>query len=370
MADPQQPPSADLERRIVLAAPGATGLQNTVQTGVSLNPFFGNRYRTPAHPKLDQAMAHCAKMLPDVPLAIVDLNPNGSRGTFYYKGGGVYYSASLIKIAAMYGAFALRRVLRAFSGSNGGDHRTVIARAAAHFRPHILAAAKKLGPLSTASPVHLLPRYAAAFVAMPGSSVPRIEFTSDFESSIELMMVPSDNISAGRVVQGVGYGYINGALERGHFAHRRHDEGIWLAADYWPSGTSGKYPAFRVASKNDPTTAQGGATLHLARMTAMIVDKKLVGSRSSGQMYKRMRDAQGVDSSWLSRLSAWSSRFDTLATKIGLGPLDSGDLVYSEVLHAVHKNTGREFVVAHQNLLGHQHHVLANALAKGFDAFL
>jgi hypothetical protein len=58
-----------------------------------------------------------------VPVAIVALNPDGTRPFAEFSGGEVHYSASLLKVAAMYSAFELRNTIQQIGDELGAKTR-------------------------------------------------------------------------------------------------------------------------------------------------------------------------------------------------------------------------------------------------------
>lgn len=78
-----------------------------------------------------------------------------------------------------------------------------------------------------------------------------VEFSKTFLKHLDLMISIGENGSAGQVVHGSGYGYLNGALAEAGFFKLGSGNGVWLAGDY-----TGTYPKFRINSVNDGPVAQ------------------------------------------------------------------------------------------------------------------
>ena len=57
-----------------------------------------------------------------------------------------------------------------------------------------------------------LPRWRDVFAASGTPGALTVSFTPGYDTSLERMIVPSDNHDAGRCIRGVGYAYLNGLM--------------------------------------------------------------------------------------------------------------------------------------------------------------
>lgn len=341
----------------VYASPHNAGrTQTTVETALRAEPF-PSVYATPYAPDpslqsaLDRAMAANAGNTA-LAVAVVALNPDGSRPVAHVRGDEVHYSASLIKIAAMYSAFELRRAMRDLAEELGDrtSPASFFKQAAAHFDPKIMAKVATIPALARVSKGHAVPRYTTTFDLVKQGSVPGylVNFSSKFANHLNLMISISDNDSAGACVHGSGYGYLNGTLASAGFFDPGANRGIWLAGDYKDLHSPDKYPAIRIGCVNDGTTAQGATALQLVRMLTLLNDRTLVGALSSQEMLDLLATTLGTGEIFSTRADGLN--FTAVCGKIGLGPLQTGKQVLSEASILEH-TSGRRFAVGWQNLL-------------------
>jgi hypothetical protein len=199
---------------------------------------------------------------------------------------------------------------------------------------------------------HRVPQYDQVFAPPPKDGWSYPEFAGSFRASMQAMIVPSDNNGAGRVVRGVGYGYLNGLLEHFGLLDLDTPTGIWLAGDY-----IGIYPYVRIQSVNDGGVAQAGTALAQAQMMAMIVNKACIDPTSCDEMRTLLAHAaKGVDQPFVSRDDVKADLRIPLSkithAKLGYGPLKRGTNVASEIfrIEGVEK-AGKAYAVAYQNVL-------------------
>jgi len=326
---------------------------------------------------LNAATAREPNELKNITTAVVALNPDGTRPLAHYRGSEVHYGASLIKIAAMYAAFELRATLRSIANELGGSARPsdVLKQASDYLDPKIMAKVATLSPIAGVSPGFALPRYASTFDVIPKSGVPgfTVNFSSRYQTALEKMIGPSSNNDAASCVHGVGYGYLNGSLAAGGFFDPGTKNGIWLAGDYQDPDRPGKYPAFRIPCGNDVDTAQGATALQLARLMALLWDKRLVGPGASSEMLALLTLPDAGER--YSELGA-STNFKVMHVKIGFGALDptkGGGKVLSEGSIVKHLASGRVFATGWLNLPnwdGDRSEPISYRLATTFDKYL
>lgn len=320
---------------------------------------------------------------PEFGFAIIDLGSGSGAGTLKYgefKGNEEHYVASAVKVAGMLGAFALRDLVHRFvthnkllSGQNaavqavlaaigGGAPKppakppkppaktpSLFAQLTTLLDPAIEAAASPRLK-GTTQRVHRVPQWNQVFTEpRPGFAGPP-DFRGEFTQALRDMIVPSSNPGAGRVIRGVGYGYLNGAVAAAKLFDVPAGTGVWLAGDF-----VGQYPYARINSANDGMVAQAGTALSMAKMLALIVNEAVIDAASCRQMKALLVDSvTGVDTPFLTR-EAVSDRqripLDKLThCKLGLGPLKKGGNVLSEIfrLEGLRK-ANKAYAVAYQN---------------------
>ncbi|MBW8269901.1 serine hydrolase [Caldovatus aquaticus] len=308
-------------------------------------------------------------------LAIVDLGGGSGAETLKWgahKPDEEHYVAGIAKVAAMYGAFALLDMVRRFAAvASLASAAAVLIRAVAPggvpppaAKPRSLfdALRERMDPAidrsgggvlqSAVRREHRVPHYEQMLVApRPGVSyIPA--FRGEYREALKQMIVPSSNEGAGRCIRGIGYGYLNGALEAAGLFDAKAQKGIWLAGDF-----VGLWPYARIESANDGAVAQAGTALAMAKCMAMIVNRGVLDAAACDEMRTLLAGAaSGPDQPFLTRTEAVSAPLrlpleKVTHAKLGLGPLKKGGNVLSEAfrLEAIGK-PGKSYAVAYQNL--------------------
>ncbi|HZU82734.1 MAG TPA: hypothetical protein VE987_07450, partial [Polyangiaceae bacterium] len=274
------------------------------------------------------------------PVCVVSLeSPAGAHPVASYRGAEVDYSASLVKVAAMYAAFELRGTLRAIAQELGGSvaPADVLSKAGSYLNPRIMGRIKTIPPLRGIDREHAVPRYTKAFQVAGGD----VDFTPAFKDSLKQMISVSSNADAASCIHGCGYGYLNGALASAGFFDPSTTTGLWLAGDYVH-----QYPYFRIPSVNDGQIAQGATVFSLATLFTLLFDRTLVDSASSDEMLTLLTTSVAAGEVYITRASGLD--FTVTNGKLGLGPLKSGGDVCSEAAILQH-TSGALFVAAWQN---------------------
>ncbi|MEV7394806.1 hypothetical protein [Streptomyces sp. NPDC091215] len=202
------------------------------------------------------------------------------------------YSASLIKIAAMYTAFDLRASADQLATDPDQGLTTwpdIEAALQATFDPDIAKHTPSLINASTDlrdEDKDRRPDYSAVLqLGAPGGDF-TVDFTPGQVSAFENMMVQQHDQGATTTIHGLGYPYIDGKIADDGFFDSTSSEGLWLAGDY-----AGIWPAARISCVNDVDTAQGTTARQLARLLTLLADDKLVGKLSSQGMKELMARA-------------------------------------------------------------------------------
>jgi hypothetical protein len=284
-----------------------------------------------------------------------------------FRGSEVHYSASLMKVAAMYAAWELRKVVRSVASELGASTTSakLLSDVARYLDPQILRQVTTIPALKGIQNRHALPRYATMFDVVGASTGTgfTVNFSKDYVTALDDMIRISDNGQASAVIHGVGYGFLNGALAAAGFISGT--TGLWLAGDFTKT-----YPYFRIPCVNDMTdgqgTAQGATVLELAHEFTLISDGLLVDGPSCKEMLDLLARPLTVPEVFISRASGLN--FTVTQTKVGLGPLKRGPLVASEASLLLH-TSGKKFVAAWQNLQGSLDSI-GHVVRDTIDAFL
>lgn len=285
---------------------------------------------------LDAAMASTPNAPNGAPIVIVSINPDGSRG---YAGRQEFiecYSASLLKVQAMYAAFELRKACNeALAGTAPPD-----AFQALRDSFDGVIRANRLPRLGALADRHLLPKYDQIFAFDPATNL--VNFTPAFFGDLFDAIAKGDNASAGRCVQRLGFGYLTTAASEANFFDADTNLGIWLCGDFGLG-----FPPQRIPCSNDGPTAQGTSAYQMAKLFTLLVDSNLVDPASDAAMLNLLQQAVINLHLFLNRDT--SVQYVTLQSKIGLGPVNAGFSVASEALIVRENSSNRQFVVVFQN---------------------
>ena len=297
-------------------------------------------------------------------LALMVVALTGFEGTNNHPWAGIrideeHYSASLLKLAAMYAAFDLRSSADQLATAQGLTTFPEIAAALkSTFDPEIAADSPSLitnSPTLRPEDKSRGPAYTEVLQLGAGPDFV-VDFTQKQLNAFEDMIVQQHNPGATTTIHGLGYPLLNGKLADDGFFDGTI--GIWLAGDFAGGAASATtWPAARIDSKNDGAVAQATTAVHLARLLTLLFDNRLVGQRSSAAMQDLMRRA----GKWFHHSGTipaeliWplndDFRFEATHSKVGLGPLKTpGKSTFSEGLVVHDKNTDRDFVVVWQNV--------------------
>jgi hypothetical protein len=260
----------------------------------------------------DELRAARNGVMPSFRLAIIDLVGGSPLKWGAHEPDTMDFIASEAKLIALYGAFALRDMVRRFAA--GVNFRSFLAAAGAaiglakpppkpakpvslfdmlraEIDPAILAIAHPL--LSSTKRSERLPDYERMFLA-PAGGIP--DFTGQYTNWLKTMIVDSSNSGAMECIHGIGYAYLNGAMKEAQLF--KNGIGPWLAGDF-----IGKYTYARIDSKNDQAVAQAGTALSLAKLMAIIIRHAVVlDGDAFTRMEAHLHDAvSGIDVPFLTR---------------------------------------------------------------------
>jgi hypothetical protein len=329
--------------------------------------------------------------LPDprrIPITIVALDGSGQAAGQNELD--MYYSGSLLKVAAMYAAYQLRIAVNDLAATLPIDPANdavattnLFNTIRASFDDEI---ANKVALLPASIDRGLrVPKYETIFTATrpPGGRF-TLEFTTGdhsadpehvpsatFEPNLFDMIVGSHNAAAGFCIRNLGYGWINGLLESAGLFFPinvppagRSGLGIWLAGDY------GSAKVATIESVNDGDVKQVTDTRHMAQLFTLLFNKTLVRNVANppfmtGNVAMLDLLSQAVDhphARSLLKRSSPAPSFTVLNSKIGVGELKGGACIdipargvvtdrctYSEA--AILESGGRKFVVVWQAIV-------------------
>lgn len=296
---------------------------------------------------------------PRFAISIVAIDEIDTAPTFRcagYHDKEVHYSASLLKVAAMYAAFQIRQSARNFALSTFTTTPSeLFAQMSLAFDYYIDTAVPLISNDAAIQPSMKTPKYVKILDTSPQNDGGyTFEFTPLFLDNMEKMIINSDNSAAATCIQNLGYSWINGALTQGGFFDSNTNLGIWLAGTF-----TGSWPYVRVLSVNDGLVAQATTCFDLANLYALIFrrtqsDNSHVDKASCEQMLQLLGEATKKDPSWMTRddIRPNGIIFSETHTKIGVGPLkkeNGGFEVYSEGSIVQTEVPNKKFIVVWQN---------------------
>lgn len=293
-----------------------------------------------------------APSLAAVAISLAAIDETVSPPDFLHGGisfGRTHYSASLLKVAAMYAAFELRNSVNVRASAGGVTRQDLFSVLNAEFDPVIDGAVPAISAAPGVTAAMRVPKYRDIFAVIDlTTGGVAVEFTAAFQSNMRAAIVDSNNNAAGACVQALGYSWINGTLQKGGF-FLPPDSGIWLAGTF-----TGAWPYVRIPSDNDGPVAQAMTCFDMANLYAHIVRRTLVDQDASVRMAKLLYDAAmiGPDASFMDHLrrpEINTRSFFVTHNKVGLGPLKTGAMVASEGTIVTHGPTGRNFLTVWQN---------------------
>jgi hypothetical protein len=310
---------------------------------------------TKLQPALDQAIKNAesrrgqtAGTFP-MPFTIVEITATPPFPMGVYLDTEVDYIASEAKVGVLYAAFEFRAMIRRFAAANSFlSTAQFFPQMAAVQTPKFLHAVPLINAATNITDAHRKPSYSAVCSPTPNAAG-LIDFTSTYTTSMNEMIVPSNNSEAMNCIHGLGYSYLNGALSAAGFFNGT--AGVWVASDYQFEKV---WPAVRaVQSHNDGMATLTGTTHQMARIFALIKTSKLVDAGSSSEMEGILKKAaQGVDVPWTARDGRLPvSKF--VYNKLGLGPKGKGPQQFRSEVSVLQDpgKSGHTYVVAWQNLL-------------------
>ena len=372
------------------ATPGSpTGAGGTpaiaVFPGAFANPLDDGS--TAASQKLKSALAAARAVagtpdaLKTLPIVIVSLEPAGPPYPHAEtKATEEDFSASLLKMAALYSAFQLRVTANAVAGAMqkvAADK--VFQELSAALDKTIDAAVPLVTQEKKVTTAMRVPRYQDIFDAAPiAAGGFTLSFKPFFSDALSDMIVHGNNQATGFVIHSLGYSYINGLLQSaGFFRNATAQSGIWLAGDFlvasldpstkriigrYKGKVIEKWPYVRIDSVNDKKVAQATTCIDMAKLFVLLHDKKLVTDPppldGNQEMLDLLAGAVAHNQFWLThKPPGWKANdfipglsYTNTHSKIGVEKLKTRKPVWSEGVIIKHATSGHEFVVVWQDL--------------------
>ena len=296
---------------------------------------------------LDAAIAASPHPPMEVPIAIVAIGASGQKHAFAeHRGAEIHYSASLLKVAALYAAFELRAAATRLVFERHLKPAEVFPTLKSEFNDAIRN--NRVPQLSGLQDEKLLmPKYEQMFTVDPVTAVPN--FAPGYWKNLEGAISDGKNEGAAECVHGLGFGYLTKAMAEAGFlrpdltADPKTADGIWLAGDYGFGYTPQKIP-----SVNDDLVAQATSVRQMARLFTLLQKRELIDPVSDGAMVDLLERAVKRGHIWLNRDTTVA--YKPISSKIGVGSLKIGPTVISEALVVQQTTPSRLFVVVYQNV--------------------
>ena len=274
-------------------------------------------------------------------ISIVDPVQGYAMGGF--NGDREYYTGSLVKVGVLYAAYALFDMVKRYQDQRAPKSADAFFKGL-HADMDATIVRSSHVVFSGTGPSQRPPDYESVFTI---SNSLEIDFRRQYKNHLEQMIVNSDNHAAGQCIHGLGYSYLNGALEQGGFFDSGTKKGVWAAGDFKHGWAPVRIPCENLNNG----TAQGATTDDMARLMAVMVLGNVVKSKFHLEMSQVLqRAAVGGDSSFLSRdeIVDHLSKNQVTHAKIGIGE-DPNVLSEAELVKGVGK-PDRIYIVAWQNV--------------------
>lgn len=239
----------------------------------------------------------------------------------------MHYSASMIKVAAMYAAYDLLCTARIHAKNNSFTNKTDFQNSLDSLID-TSTAIQRLKDFGKG----LKPDLSKIFVGFTGPGTNEVNFHPDFAHDMSEMILQSSDALAGNCIRKLGYSYINVSLIKGNFFNPDPNKlnGIWLAGDY--SG-EGILKSVRVPVENDTVSGGSGqatTTKEMSRMFHLIHTETallhVTDSVEKAEANLQMHDFINRAPWWFDNNTSTVNITETLkftrhCAKIGVGPL-------------------------------------------------
>ncbi|MGE5398841.1 MAG: papain-like cysteine protease family protein [Ignavibacteriales bacterium] len=338
----------------------------------------------------------------DIPLAIVSLNADGTCPLVgQHHSDEMFFSGSLLKVAAMYAAFQLRAAVNDLAARLDPAKIDTPEKLFNTIKETFDRQIKDVVPLINKEKLRdemRIPKYKRIFTAtrkvddlghFTGFTLDFKakggDLKTDFAGHLRKMIVDSVDNSAGFCIQALGYSWINGLMQKAGFFDPSTNTGIWLAGDYVlldgqesagedPASALGlsQWPVVRIPSENDKEVMQVTTCIDMARLFVLLHDGRLVKDTppfdhpdtGNEKMLELLR--LGVSGDAPSLIGRAHPTFTIRQSKIGVGPLkrdphpphlagncitNKGCVCSEALIVEEHSAKMRQFVAIFQHLL-------------------
>jgi hypothetical protein len=238
----------------------------------------------------------------------------------------MHFSASLVKVAAMFAAFTLRAEARKLAPGFTAATPFLTALAA-----QFSSSAADVRIRNAGASVGLKPQYLQILAVTEHAGSPvTVEFSDLFDSHMKAMIEVSDDSSAAHCIRRLGYAYINVALVNGGYFDGATTNGIWLCGDYG-GGTRVEIP-----SVNDQDAAQVVTARAITKLFSDIMRNRAVDAAADPDAHLDMRRLlANANPAYVSKFG--TRLFSIKGQKIGVANLKpntppKGEDVFSEGL--------------------------------------
>jgi hypothetical protein len=196
-------------------------------------------------------------------ISVVDPVRNAVGG---FNGDKEYYTGSLVKVGVLYAAYALLDMVKRYNTLRAPTSADALLKG---LHADMDGAIVRSSPLvfSGTGPSQRSPSYESVFTISNLGGKLQINPRPLYKHHLERMIVNSDNHSAGQCIHGLGFSYLNGALEQGGFFNSSTKKGVWAAGDFRHGWAPVRIPCENL----DIGTAQGATTDALARLMTVMV---------------------------------------------------------------------------------------------------
>ena len=223
------------------------------------------------------------------------------------------FSGSLIKVAAMFAAFTLRReadVLR--TDMRDGIVNEPLSKFFDKLAERVNPTSDAVPEIMTAARIPMVPSLRDILSITDLDTA--VTFTADFRAHLRRMIIRSRDCDTAECIFRLSYPYINVKLMNEGYFHRDSMKGIWLCGDYFPKGGCAKeaqesklqYKAtgqefVRIDTVNDCDqtkhppfcgSAQNTTSKEMARLFLNILHEELVDPTSAHEMRLLLFEAQ------------------------------------------------------------------------------
>lgn len=288
----------------------------------------------------------------------VTLIEAGSKAVGGFEDDDEHYSASIVKTGVIYAAHALLDMVTRYNALRSPSSPAALFDGLRKEMNPAIIGSSSLIRAGTVRDEHRLPNYEKVFAISKAGARLMVDFHGYFRKALDLM--PESDAQASVGIRGLGYSYINGALEKARFFRPRDKKGVWVGGDF------GGWPQVRIPCDNDGDTAQGTTSRTIAHLVAVILLDKHLPTHSHDHLIDWLKkSAHGKYPSLFIRSDVPGALLDNQVThgKIGVGELGrdrKGPTVYSEA--SMLKGLGKDYVASFVNVNYKQNYTISDVI--------